>query len=220
MNPERSVVYTAIFGGRDKLHDPCVVSPDTDYVCFSDVSWESDVWAVNILENPYHDPRRFARQIKILSHLYFPHHDYSLWVDGSVVPAVSTQQLLEDFLGGEELAVFSHPKRICLYEEGRHCLARGIDKPQLIEEQLSRYQTEGYPEHNGLAETAVLLRKHSPAVCRFNSAWWSELSCHSVRDQLSFNYALWREPINVRLHAGNFRTSSLFSFHGHCSEPS
>src|SRR5207253_2582285 len=30
------VVYTAIFGGYDELHDPCEQLPGVDYVCFTD----------------------------------------------------------------------------------------------------------------------------------------------------------------------------------------
>ncbi len=43
----RTVVYTAIFGGRDSLTDPDFINPDFTYVCFTDNDeCQSGVWEI------------------------------------------------------------------------------------------------------------------------------------------------------------------------------
>jgi hypothetical protein len=43
---KQSVVYSAIFGGYDKLSDKQYVIPDTDYLCFTDKGVESKTWKI------------------------------------------------------------------------------------------------------------------------------------------------------------------------------
>lgn len=49
-----------------------------------------------------------------------------------------------------------------------------------------------YPVNNGLNETNILYRIHSNDIKRFNDFWWSCIERYSRRDQLSFNFALWK----------------------------
>ena len=49
------------------------------------------------------------------------------------------------------------------------------------------------PENYGLVQTNIMVRKHNDQYCKdLMEKWWSELKDYSHRDQLSFNYALWK----------------------------
>ena len=64
-----------------------------------------------------------------------------------------------------------------------------------IDSQLERYRKEGYPEGNGLVQSNIVIRKHNSESCiKLMEAWWKEIYEGSHRDQLSFNYALWKTP--------------------------
>lgn len=91
-----------------------------------------------------------------------------------------------------------HPSRRCIYDEARACVALGKDSHDVIEKQVSKYKEDGYPKSLGLAETCILLRKHNEKSCVFlDELWASELLLNSCRDQLSFNYAIWRLHADV-----------------------
>ena len=56
---------------------------------------------------------------------------------------------------------------------------------------LHKIYKEGYPQGNGLTETGVLFRIHN-ATSHFDRLWWQCIEKYSRRDQLSFNYVLWK----------------------------
>ena len=64
---------------------------------------------------------------------------------------------------------------------------------------MKRYEEEGFPKNYGLLQSNILLRKHNEEDCiRLMEAWFNELKDNSHRDQLSFNYVLWKNSdINV-----------------------
>jgi hypothetical protein len=208
------VAYTAIFGGRDTLADPGLVTPGCRYVCFTDASVRSDVWEI-VLQPPGHpDPRQQARRHKVLAHRFFE-TQYSLWVDGSIRINVDIRALIDRYLDGADLALFAHPDRDCLYDEAEVCLELGLDRPDRIRSQIERYRRAGLPQHIGLAATIVLLRRHTATMVQLNEAWWREIEAGSVRDQLSFNYCAWRLGFAYRTFPGNFRTGSALELLGH-----
>jgi hypothetical protein len=38
----------------------------------------------------------------------------------------------------------------------------------------------------------MVLRAQSAAMERLGRLWWEQIEAHSIRDQLSFNYCLWK----------------------------
>jgi hypothetical protein len=56
----------------------------------------------------------------------------------------------------------------------------------------------GYPKGKGLSETSAVLRKNTAKIVSFNEAWWSEISRGSRRDQLSFDFLVWKLGIKRR----------------------
>ena len=73
------------------------------------------------------------------------------------------------------------------------CVKLKKDTKENIDKQLNVYRKEGFPEHYGLPQTCILLRYHNEESCiKLMETWWEQVKDYSHRDQLSFNYALWK----------------------------
>lgn len=60
------------------------------------------------------------------------------------------------------------------------------DDSGIMSAQVERYREEGYPTHNGLMESAVLVRELKDGrVVRLIEAWWQEVLHERRRDQLN-----------------------------------
>ena len=194
------VVYTCITGGYDALADPKVVTPGIDYICFTDnMAMKSKVWKLRKMPeelNGYSNVKQ-QRGVKILAHRYLQDYDISIWVDGAVI----VQGNVSDYLKQLDLNMYSvfipeHPVRKCIYAEKDACVKikkiKG-DEIKVAEKQMKRYKDEGFPTNYGLVQTNVMIRRHNDQYCKdLMEKWWEELKDNSHRDQLSFNYALWK----------------------------
>ena len=188
------IVYTACFGGYDAIQ-PVVAESDAQFVAITDSDAEIDGWeVVNVGETPK-DPRRIARLYKTLAHRIFPGADVTVWCDANVQLLVSPTLLVSEWLGYADLAAPTHPSRDCAYNEANACIKKRKDTADNINAQMRGYSLEGYPEHNGLAETRVVIRRNTEDVALFNEVWWSQVSTQSVRDQVSFNYSAWKTGV-------------------------
>lgn len=181
-------VYTCSTNQRDGLReDQCTES--ANFVAFVDSPPSTkSVWEHRSAASVFKSARRNARMHKILSHQYID-SDTSIWMDANVSLRIPAASLAERYLRSADVAVFMHRTRTCTYEEVTRCLELGLDSEEVILEQSKRLSESKFPKNIGLAETTVLLRKHSKQVRNFNNFWWGELCRHSVRDQLSFMYA-------------------------------
>ena len=76
---------------------------------------------------------------------------------------------------------------------------------------MNRYISEGYPKNNGLATNPIIVRNHndSDAIAVMED-WWSEIKYNSKRDQLSFNYIVWKNQFNFVYLQGDSRNNEYF----------
>ena len=80
------VIYTAIFGGKDKLLEPEFVPEGCDFVCFTDTTnLKSSIWQIRQEKASSDDPVRSAKLFKILPHRFLGEYEYSVWVDGNIL---------------------------------------------------------------------------------------------------------------------------------------
>ena len=217
----KTVVYTAIFGGYEGLL-PQRSFPGVDYVCFSDAPVRAKPWTVRYVPPPESDPTRCARKYKILPHHYFPEYERSIWMDGNYLFVGDIDDLMEKTLRNHNMAYFDHrssvaDSRDCVYEEYASIIELGRasgsfkDDPVVMRKQVERYRAEGYPAHNGLIFSSVLIRRHhAEDVVATMERWWRELSQGSKRDQLSFNYAAWKESLTATVISENVRDNRWF----------
>lgn len=183
-------IYTAIFGDYDILQDPLYTHRNIKYVCFTDKELESKIWDVRVVPIVELTPRREARKYKILSHKYID-AEVSLWIDGSKHITQNPIPYIEEYLKVADLLAGAHTRN-CIYDEADKCISVRKGDPDKIKEQMKKYRKEKYPVKNGLINSSVILRKITPKLIKVENDWWKELNTQSVRDQLSFNYVVWK----------------------------
>ena len=198
---KKVVVYTCITGGYDNILEPSFVTSGVDYVCFTDNSnMKSKTWKFRPIPDELltYSKVKQQRGVKILAHRYLSEYDISIWVDGAVIVKGDVNKYIGT-LDLDKYSVFipEHPNRKCIYAEKDACLrikkitGEGI---ALAEKQMKRYRDEGMPENYGLVQTNVMIRRHNDQYSKdLMEKWWDELKNYSHRDQLSFNYALWKQ---------------------------
>ncbi len=191
------VVYTCITGGYDKLRDPKHITKGWDYICFTDnPNLNSSVWDVRPLPEETEGLSQVKKQryVKINAHKVLPDYKLSVWVDGNVEVVGNLDKLVDSVLvDGVSVYVPSHPLRKCAYAEAKAVISLKKDKPENVEPQMKRYKNEGFPKDFGLLQSNILLRKHNEEDCvKLMEDWFEELKENSHRDQLSFNYVLWK----------------------------
>lgn len=218
---KRIVVYTAIFGKKDYLLRPRFISPNCDYVCFTDQNFSTFPWQVRKVERPCPDATRSARKYKILAHEFFPEYEYSVWVDGNVLIKGDIEELLCENLSTANMAVLDlsvwyKESRDCIYQEVENLLylnklGKFQDDEEILRKQAEYYRGKGYPAHNGLAWTMVLLRRHNKQdVVSAMEDWWHELETWSKRDQMSFNYIAWKDNFRFNYLKGDPQQNKYF----------
>jgi len=218
--PKSIVVYTCVFGGRDKLKDPMPFPFQgrfVDLVCFTDDdSVVSRKWQVRKVDIGGRSPALATRYYKILPHEVFPEYRYSIWEDATHTLRADPRWLVFRFLRKSALAVFSHPWRSCVYKEAEKCLEYGLDDADVIRSQMKRYREEGYPENNGLATCTVMLRRHNDTEVReLMGTWYDDVKNASSRDQLSFDHACWKKGFSYAKIRGQVYRNPYFAYEPH-----
>lgn len=195
----RGVVYTVITGDYDELKDPEYVIDGIDYICFTDsLNKESKIWKFVELKKQSLTERQLSRHPKILPHLYLEEYDYSIYIDTKLVETGDLRDYVGRYEKASPMLCFPHFIRDCAYDEAEECVKQGKETKENVEKQMNAYRAEGFPEHIGLIDAACMVRKHNdPIVKSTMETWWSELiRWDGKRDQLSFNYACWKNNFN------------------------
>jgi len=219
------VIYTAIFGKYDKLKKPKVIPEGFDFICFTDQDLENKTWQIRKVEKEFEDPTRCARQIKVRPHKYLSEYEYSIWTDGNIAVNGDMNTLLDKYLQDYDMAAFDHvcnypDSRDCIYQEAKAILENNKynykDKEEVIKQQIEKYKKIGYPEHRGLIASGVLIRKHNDSkLIKVMEDWWCEIKEHSRRDQLSFNYVVWKNNFDFNLIKENIYKFRFFLYTSH-----
>lgn len=214
------VVYTAILGDYDVLLPPDTEEENVDYICFTDESVTvPEPWEEREIEASSQPLKMGSGRLKMLPHEYFPEYEYSIWIDGNIQIQKSVNGIIDRYLGDTHLAVASHPKRSCIYEEADTCVEMGKTDEETVEKQMRRYREEGFPKDYGLSATGVLIRRHNKAdVVNAMNIWWDEFRNFSNRDQLSFEYATWKRGLNYNQMSIRFDSEST-PFRRHYHKP-
>jgi len=198
------IVYTCLFGGRDKLQPPRVVDKNTEYFCFTDKKERvCEPWLPLVLERKednswkydYSKERgakiweplpfaRISREPKILAHKWID-TDISVYHDANLIMNVSPFALI-DFLNTSPIALFRHPYRHCIYNEIQNCIDWGKDSTARLRDYESKLRREEYRrrpygslerlflEGMGLWSGGVIIRRHEYSAEIFNNMWWEE----------------------------------------------
>lgn len=191
---ELPITYTAIFGRFDVLKPP-LHPGGSDWVCLADDDFSAPKpWTVTTFTSP-HDSRRRSRYCKLHPHIFFPEADITIWHGGNVQLTRPIQDYV-NLLGDGDVAALPHPLRTSVYAEADTCVRNGLISTSQADRQMDFYRSEGFPGTR-LHAAFLLVRRNSPAMIEFNEFWWSQIQKYTVRDQLSFDYCLWKLGIEV-----------------------
>lgn len=205
MTEYKKVIYTCITGQYDDACAHVWVDDSWEYVMFTDnpylltmpryMHWEIRPLKYNKLTNV-----KNARWHKINAHELFPEHDFSLWIDGNIV--IMNKEFfarLNSLIGkNQKLSVPLHPVRNCIYDEAETIKNLKIDNKNTVNQEMRILKMFRYPKNAGLNETCLMLRQHNDKkIKRAQKMWWKMVKKFSKRDQLSYNWAMWRNKLKT-----------------------
>ena len=212
-------------GGYDQILQPLAVDDRFDFVLFTNDVADPNVgvWQIRPIEYQNEDNTRICRYVKTHSEVLLPEYEASVWMDMNVLIKTSylydcVVRLLED---GIEVSSMCHPSRCCIYDEAFAVMHMGVEHESVVLKWCRRLRKEKYPVHNGLCETNVMFRKHSKRISDIDAYWWECIEGNSRRDQLSFNYVLWKKnvPCHYLLGEGkSVRNTEHFGIVNHKNE--
>lgn len=204
---DKICVYTCITGKYDKLIPITYQSKDIDYICFvdditeyvEDVGWKIEKIPDNILNLGISNVK-IQRLVKICPHLFLDKkYKTSLWIDANINPKTDLYNFIKHYdLKNTFMYTMSHFYRSCIYDEAVKVIQTKKDLSENVFPQIERYRNKSYPENNGLKETGIILRKHFDDKCiHLMTDWFIEIINGSHRDQLSLDYCLWKNNVNI-----------------------
>ena len=204
-------VYTVITGNYDDIKTHIYMDDTIDYYLITDApesktSAISQEWRkrLNILPVPGHleglNNAKKNRYIKLHPDEILSEentgkkYDYTVYLDGSIRITCDIKPLVYSLIeSGKSIAIHKHPGVDCIYDEAQNCWIIGKVKWKDAAEQMKTYRQEGMPEHFGLHETSIIIRKcNDPELHSVMNEWWKQIERYSHRDQLSLSYALWK----------------------------
>lgn len=189
----KKVIYTCITGDYDVLKEPVIVTEGWDYICFTDQDLTSKNWKI-VKTGKTANQVKEQRRKKIFNEYILSEYDESIWVDGSIYINCDLNTFKAKHFD-TDFCLMNHPTRDCIYQEAYACIALNKDKKENILEQVEGYKSEGLPANEGMVATGIMYRRHTFKVIDFCKKWWGEVFEKSHRDQLSFNYIVWRERL-------------------------
>ena len=205
-NEFQYVVYTALFGDVDKLHNPVgIENDDVLFVCFTDRSdIKSDIWNIVYLEGSSDSSRISAKYWKFFGYRCFAKQaKITIWVDASVKIINSLLPLSQEMLENTQSAsilTYHHPQRSCVYTELFWIFAMGKESIKRLVKTWFFLKKNRYICGNGLIAGTVLIRKYfveeENKLDKLMLEWWRCINTYSSRDQLTFNFLASRKEFN------------------------
>jgi CMP-N-acetylneuraminic acid synthetase len=202
LSNDKIVVYTCITNAYDTLKEVKNPSSDIDYICYTDnLGLKSKTWQIRNIPKEVKDKRlcttKTARYIKINPHLFFPEYTMSLWIDGSMGIIGDIKTFIAN--NYDSFLLMKHPVRNCIYDECGVVIKSKKEIPTIAQSQINEYKKQRMPSNNGLVQTGLILRRHNDDINKkIAGEWWAEIEKHSKRDQLSFNYVVWKNNFEYR----------------------
>lgn len=211
----KRLIYTAVFGGYDRVYPPLRKEAGVDYVIITDApDLVVPGWTVHQVDaSAFAAPKAANLYYRALIHRVLPGYDASLYVDGNIRLIGDTRPLFEALdASGAALAAFSHPRRTRVAEEVEAVIAQcKVHEPTRVRQEFASYLAAGFPDTAGLTENGVLLKDHRhPELDAAMALWWKQFSAHLTRDQISLPFVLWKTGLPVLVFPTSFRSRNPF----------
>lgn len=196
----KKVVYTVLLGKYDNVRS-IIKENGYDYFLFTDQIFENHAYLNWTILN-INDYIRYLnlktikaqRFFKTHPHLFFQNYDLSIYIDSTIeIKGKLDEFLLRILSPNLNIYVLEHPDRNTINNEFSAVLQYNKDTNKSVNSVKNKYNKEKFPDNNGLGECCLIIRKHNEISCKnFMDNWFEEIRLNSHRDQLSFNYILWK----------------------------
>lgn len=193
------IIYTALYGYEDNLHDPAIdFNENVLFVCFTDrKDIVSKKWKL-IYHKSDLDPRLSAKYWKFFGYKYFSDLSNNVfWVDASLKIISSFSKLLKSIekkSANKLILTFHNPSRNCVYDEFISLLIQGKENISNLISTWFFLKKNKYRCGNGLIAGGFIFRKinneRSKLLDGLMDDWWWCVKYYSARDQLTFNYLI------------------------------
>ena len=217
------VVYTANFGGKDKLYEPsnsgALAELNVDFVCVTDnPSFESEFYRIIEHKSKFEDVSKNARKVKILGFDGMENYDLAIWHDSSIQIDCKKIVDLIEFGQKHALSTFKHGRED-VYLEAIACIENNKDRSIRIAKQMKRYQEAGVKAHSGLFETGILVLNVKQYLnSGLPEIWWNEIESGSRRDQLSLPFAQLKSGVEIGILKGSGHQNPYSKYYDHLYE--
>ena len=212
-------VFTCTLGATDPLHTPSLIAEGVDYFCVTDTMLPTlSVWRP-VQYAFTGDSAHASRRVKIGLHKIVkqvaPDCDVYIWIDAAYELHVDPRVFIPSILRAD-FGLLVHPHRTSIVDEAAAILKR--DKPphppkELLDRQVDRYLGEHYPDL-ALSSTGLFVRRNEMRTQKFNTAWWLEFNAYRhTRDQMSFDYVVWRRGMTIHYLEGHYRANPYATWH-------
>lgn len=211
------IVYTALFGKTDPLHEPAVQT-DCRFVCFTDQDIKSERWEIVRVRSSA-GPTRTARMLKALPQRMFPQEDAWLWIDCCFTLKADPVAICRT--AAHDIITFRHQYWNRITDEAQAIVRLRKAKPAAVYAQLAAYNADGFdtPENpqQSLSCNGVVFRRNTDQICKLNQLWANQLK-HTLRDQMCLDYCAWKLGVSVGRWPG-FDTDNPIARYNHYRMP-
>lgn len=189
----KKAIVSVNVGDYDSVKEPQYIDADFDYLYFSDKDVpEGSIWRyipLGTLVDGKSNSHLISRQVK--TNLCRLQYDLIVYMDASMQQIGSISKLIDE-KHKDYLTICKHPARDCIYQEADECIRLGFSDEWKTKFQMMEYIKEGYPSHNGLVMGGFFIVTNCLSARNFFVEWKRAILNYDCRDQLCFNYAMWK----------------------------
>lgn len=195
MADKKIIVYSCVTGNYEKPVAHKEIRNDIKYIFFTE-SYENvpDGWVMQPINglDDYSDKDK-NRYIKFHPREFLPTHDISIYIDGNIEITGNISSLINKVsIKNEDLFLYRHYERNCIYKEGNKCIEDSLDWFWRIRRHMKKYKKESYPRNRGLFENNIIISKNTNESANLLDLCWQEYLKEAKRDQLALNYCSWK----------------------------
>ena len=193
-------VYTCITGDYDNIREIDKKERGIDYYCFTNNDkLKSDTWNIVKIKDDTLSNLTLARKTKILGNDIVNKYEIALWIDASSHFEKPIKDFIKTYLKENDVFVgFKHGSRDNIKDECYECVKMRKETKEKVNKLLNFYKKENYHYDNGLIESTVFIKRpNDKKVIETMNLWFDMLKKYSNRDQLTFNYCIWKTKMPI-----------------------
>ena len=150
-------------------------------------------------------------------HLFFEKYELSIYIDTTYMILGDINDFLNRFLTPDfNIYVIEHCERNCIYSEIKAVIECHKENRNISLSIGKLYKKYNYPKKNGLSDNSLIIRRHNKKDCIYlMERWWEQINIFSKRDQLSFNYIVWKTATKIKYLSKRFALEYFYQSNKH-----